>query len=82
MFNIFEEKAKELKLTIPDKRSIFRFGNRESLIKFVQECGFIVDYCWTERVTMGAHNEKDLEILSRVPNNQRFISQLNEGDRL
>lgn len=80
-FRILDDSLREFEIEFGGGRSIFRYGDREALIKLAQDNGFEVDYCWLEQVTIGVFNEDDAEAISKSPGNGKLVNQKGEETR-
>lgn len=80
-FRLLDDTVKEFGIQTPQKRSMFRYGKREELIKLAQDNGVEVDFCWNETVTVGVFNEEDVEAMTRTPGNMKTLSQVEERIR-
>lgn len=80
-FKIFDDSLREFNIEFGGRRSMFRFGEREALIKLAQDNGFEVDFCWIEQVTVGIYNEDEVEVISTIPVNTKLANQKGEEIR-
>lgn len=82
--SVFKELAEEIPALKPSnmKRSIFYLGEKEDLIKLVEEAGLEVDYCWYQRSCCNCMAIEDYEYsILQSPDHIKLMEKLTEEER-
>ena len=81
---LLKQLAEEIPALKPEKemRSLFYMGNKEDLVKLIEDAGLEVDYCWYQRSSFNCMTVEDYEsFLLETPNFKNLIGKLNEEER-